>query len=119
MDLTVIREMEDEPDDVHDSTTLLDPSEGEPPTTNNVVSELTYNASMSSQRNFDHHSEYDLYVHWISFGYLELILYLPIFSQPIPRETQESFATCFHPTNYSMFMAVHRVSNADGVYHTD
>jgi hypothetical protein len=64
-DLKAIRVMEDEPGDVHDSTTLLGPSEGEAPrpTTNNDVASEAYNASMSSRRSFDHHSEYDLYVY--------------------------------------------------------
>jgi hypothetical protein len=62
-DLKAIRAMEDEPGDVHGSTTLLDPSEREAPTTNDDVVSEAYNTSMSSRRSFDHHSEHDLYVH--------------------------------------------------------
>ena len=47
-------ELEHEPGDVHDSTTLLDLSEAEAPTTNNDVTSEAYNASMSSRRSFDH-----------------------------------------------------------------
>ena len=62
-DLKVIREVEDEPGDVHDSTTLLNPSVGEASTTKIDAASEAYNASMSSQRGVDDHSEYDLYVH--------------------------------------------------------
>lgn len=48
--------------DVHDSTTLLDPSEGAAATTDNDIVSEVYNASMSSRRSFDHHLEDDLYV---------------------------------------------------------
>lgn len=90
-DLRAIRAMEG---DVHDSTALLDPSEVEAPTTNNDVVSEAYNTSMPSRRSFDHHSEHDLYVHRISSGsYYYIYQRSP---QPIPRETQESFATGLH-----------------------
>ncbi len=63
--LNAIHETEDE-GDVHDSTTLLDPSEGAAATTNNDIVSEVYNASMSSRQSFDHHLEDDLYVRLMS-----------------------------------------------------
>ncbi|KAF8334392.1 hypothetical protein F5887DRAFT_1079747 [Amanita rubescens] len=51
--LNAIHETEDG-GDVHDSTTLLDPSEGAAATMNNDIVSEVYNASMSSRRRFDH-----------------------------------------------------------------
>lgn len=73
----IICEAEEE-EDVHGSTTLLDPSEGEEPTTDNDVVPEAYSASMSSRRSFDesHHSEDDLCVHLMLFS----VNVLPMFS---------------------------------------
>ena len=61
-DLNVIHEAEDI-GEAHDSTSLLDPSGGEPPSTrNNSIASEAYKASISSRRSFDHHSEDDEYV---------------------------------------------------------
>jgi hypothetical protein len=58
-DLNVIHEAEDI-GEAHDSTTLLNPSGGEAPSTrNNSIASEAYNASISSRRSFDHHSEDD------------------------------------------------------------
>ena len=57
--LNVIREAEDI-GEVHDSTTLLNPSEGVAPTArNNSIASEAYNASISSSRSIDYHSEDD------------------------------------------------------------
>ena len=76
-DLNVIRATENE-GNVDDSTTLLHLPEVEAPTMNDDIVSGVYNASMSSGRSFDHHSEDDLYVRLMSFG----IIYLPMFSPP-------------------------------------
>ena len=58
-DLNVIREVEDM-GEAHESRMLLNPSGGEPPgTRNNNIASESYNASISSRRSFDHHSEDD------------------------------------------------------------
>ena len=58
-DLSIIREVEDI-GETHDSRMLLNPSGGEPPSTrNNSIASEAYNASISSRRSFDHHSEDD------------------------------------------------------------
>jgi hypothetical protein len=71
-DLNVVREAEHE-GDVHDSTTLLDPSGGKALTKNKDIASTAseaYNANMSSTQNLDHNSEDDLSVHLMSFqGY--------------------------------------------------
>ena len=82
--LNVVREPEND-GDVRDSTTLLNLSEGEGPTMNNVIVSEAYNASLSSRRSFDHYSEDNLYV---TSGLFELI-YSSMFSsaKPIARRT--------------------------------
>lgn len=79
----IICEAEEE-EDVHGSTTLLDPSEGEEPTTDNDVVPEAYSASMSSRRSFDesHHSEDDLCVHLMLFS----VNVLPMFSWANPQQ---------------------------------
>ena len=56
--LDVIRETEDI-GEAHDSTTLLNSSGGEPPTRNNRIVSEAYNASISSRRSSNNHSEDD------------------------------------------------------------
>lgn len=62
-DLNMIYGTEDE-GDVQDSTSLLDPPEGEAPSRNSDIVSGTHNAS---RRSFDHCSEADMYVHIMSF----------------------------------------------------
>jgi hypothetical protein len=58
LNVTRDTEVEEDEGNVDDSTTLLDPLEGEAPlTTNNDIA-----SSMATRRNFDHHSEDDSYV---------------------------------------------------------
>ena len=93
--LEAIRAIQDEPGDVHDSTTLLDPSEGEASTTakNDVGSEAyNLNASMSPWRSFHHHSEYDLYVNRISFSKLGVNTRL-IFTNVLPSRSHAKHRT--------------------------
>ena len=65
-DLNVVREAEHE-GNVHDSTTLLDPSEGKAPTKNKGIASIASEAYNASRQNFDHDSEDDLCVHMMSF----------------------------------------------------
>lgn len=62
LNVTCDSEVEDE-GNVDDSTTLLDPLEGEAPlTTNNDIA-----SSIATKRSFDHHSEDDSYVPLMPF----------------------------------------------------
>jgi hypothetical protein len=90
--LEAIRAIQDEPGDVHDSTTLLDPSEGEAPTTakNDAGSEAyNLNASMSSRRSF---RQYDSYVNRISFSKLGVNTRL-IFTNVLPSRSHAKHRT--------------------------
>ena len=72
-DLNVVREAEHE-GDVHDSTTLLDPSGGKASTAENKdTTSIASEAYKASRQNLDHDSEDDLCVHLMSF--LNLYVY--------------------------------------------
>ena len=75
--LNVVREAEHE-GNVHDSTTLLDPSEGKTPTKNKgiTVTSIASEAYNASRQNFVHDSEDDLCVHMMSFKVIRLSTFL-------------------------------------------